>query len=337
MSVKSAVANMMGCMGIFDLYAAVRNKVKPSWLSIIIYHHVNVESLPWQLIDVTPVTDFEKEIAYIGKHAEILPLDYVVNQLTEMKPIPERTVCITFDDGFKDNYTHAYPLLKKYKVPATIFLSTSHINGNSISLYDEVRYAIWITTKQKVTIPGLGELDISDHNKRLSAIKKIRKVTTVKPDKEAGIFLKYALEALDTEISPDFGEKLFLSWDEITEMSNGGISFGAHTVTHPNLTAIPVDNAEWEISTSKKEIEEKLGRQCNLFAYPFGYYNSDIVQLLKKHGFKGAVTTDKKMNDRRNVNSFLLGRNSAQNNFYSFKAVFCGMYPDLINLINKSK
>ena len=83
-----------------------------------------------------------------------------------------------------------------------------------------------------------------------------------------------------------------LSWAEIREMARGGVRFEAHTCSHPHLPAIPRETAREEIDRNRRIIEEKLGRPCRFFCYPYGEYNTDVVAILKDLGFAGACTTD---------------------------------------------
>jgi peptidoglycan/xylan/chitin deacetylase (PgdA/CDA1 family) len=100
----------------------------------------------------------------------------------------------------------------------------------------------------------------------------------------------------------DFGglNNLMLNWDQIRGMSKCGISFGAHTVTHPVLTTIPMDDGEREISESKKTIEEKIGKPVNTFAFPFGKradYKPEMLPILERLQFRCAVTTEAGINN----------------------------------------
>lgn len=93
-----------------------------------------------------------------------------------------------------------------------------------------------------------------------------------------------------------------LTWDQIKEMSENRISFGAHTVSHPIMSRISIEMAEREIQESKKTIEEKIGRPITSFAYPFGkkaQYSSALFPVLEKLGFKCAVTTETAANNHR--------------------------------------
>ena len=86
-------------------------------------------------------------------------------------------------------------------------------------------------------------------------------------------------------------DRNFLSWEEVFRLREEGFSFGAHTLSHPVLTSLPRELAEKEIKESKRIIEEKLRSSVEFFCYPYGEFNPEVSDLVKKAGFKGAVVT----------------------------------------------
>jgi peptidoglycan/xylan/chitin deacetylase (PgdA/CDA1 family) len=128
-------------------------------------------------------------------------------------------------------------------------------------------------------------------------------------EKEKNQLIKELISKSGVNI-PDLGKELILSWEEVKEMSNSGITFGAHTVTHAILTKVPLAQARYEILQSKKEIEEKIGRPVSAFSYPYGGFedlNDEIINLLKESGFICAVTCIPKTVHYK-VNPYKLGR-----------------------------
>lgn len=138
----------------------------------------------------------------------------------------------------------------------------------------------------------------------------------------------------------DLGEKVILSWDEICEMKDNGISFGAHTLTHANLKNIDLEEAEKEIVQSKAMIEKKVKTNVSSFAYPYGskFYDNKIVKLLKNNGFDCAVTTSEKLiNQFKFCNIYSLPRISAGNDFDSFTIKASGIFSDFCNMFRLRK
>jgi peptidoglycan/xylan/chitin deacetylase (PgdA/CDA1 family) len=166
---------------------------------------------------------FASQMEYLSKkgYQTILP-DDLLEFVKEGKVFPEKPVLLTLDDGYKDNFTYTYPILKKYNFKATIFLVTQYIG---------------------------------------------KKNEWGKEDEE------------------------ILSWEEIGKMRKEGFSFGSHTHTHPNLLELSRDKVLSEIRDSKRILEERLEEPIRFFAYPYGKFNFQIRDMIKKAGYLGAFST----------------------------------------------
>ncbi|HUV45623.1 MAG TPA: polysaccharide deacetylase family protein [Dehalococcoidia bacterium] len=337
---KGVAASVVEHLGLLDMYSLVRRALTHSQVAILMYHHVIPESEnpPW-LPPTVSLEDFERGIAYLRKAADIVPLDSLVSRLVQKQPLPRKVVSITFDDGYKDNYRFAYPILRKYNLPATIFLTTGFI-GNSDAYWDyKIYFAIWNTSKTELEIEGLGQYYLNSSADRRKAMREIIARLMELSDREKNHLVGRLLEGLRVEIPGEFGDEINLSWDEVMEMSKNGISFGAHTVTHPILTKLPIGEAKEEIARSKKDIEERLGVPCTSFAYPNGDFNDEIVGLVMERGFTCAVTTIQRMVNR-NAEPFKLNRISAGPVYYGLKGTLSGFYLDLdpvISMISRIK
>lgn len=208
---------------------------------------------------------------------------------------------LTFDDGYMDNYTYAFPVLKSLKIPATIFLTTNFIGSKNAFWWDKMEYAIRNTKRRNIKLNiGGKEVSLSLRNlkDKIGALAFITKVRVSLSEEESRAFIEEVIEKLG--IDPDeFIQKeedyLALDWDKIKEMKNNGISFGAHTANHVILTRCSKEEAEKEIYESKERIESVLGE--GWFAYPSGRYDKSIKETVVRAGFSCAVTTIQGMND----------------------------------------
>jgi len=195
-------------------------------LSVILnYHSVH----PEHRAAVRP-GDFTRQMEYLASNFKVISLtDFYKMRMAE-KGLSERIAVVTFDDGYEDNYKYAFPILKKFDINATVFVTTGFIEGI---------------------------VNIANRDRIYSGL-------------------------------------IPLTWAQIAEMNEWGISFGVHTHTHPILTKISIDNAEQEIKISKEILEHKGGMPVETFAFPLGQpktFNGVIISLLKKHGFKLACST----------------------------------------------
>ena len=324
-----SIATLSERLKLCDVYYTARRALFGPFAVILIYHRVSPVRLPWPS-DVVSPGEFEREIAYLRKAAEIIPLDWLVARLREGKNLPSRTVVITFDDGYKDNYKIAFPILQKYNVPATIFLTTDYVDSSELFWWHKLSWAIWNTDIAEFKTINLGRHYLKSTGDRLLAIRKVKAVLEKLAKNQRNLVLDELLKALRISIPASLGEELKLTWDEILKMNRGGISFGAHTASHPDLTGLSPEEAKHEIIQSKKILEDKLGRSINSFSFPKGAYKARIIELLKESGFNHAVTTMPKTLIACS-DPYQLGRIPAGGKFETFKSSLCGAYSDILN------
>lgn len=292
---KNQIKDAINRIKLPSAYLSIRSQVKKPWGILVIYHRVdNSDNFPWALSPVDPVS-FEKQIDFLARHYEIVSLDDLAGNIKLKKAFSKKPAVITFDDGFKDNYTIAYPILQKKSIPATIFIATSRIECEELFWSDKINYACWVTGLSKIDAQELGDLSFvspSDRKKSSARIKASLKTLSVELREEK---ITRILDELDVEIPADINRDLMLSWDEIRDMGKNGIDFGAHSVSHNSLTEYSIPDAEKEIAQSKSRLEEELGIEVTTFSYPYGKnsdYNSSIIDIVQKNGFQCAVTTN---------------------------------------------
>lgn len=183
---------------------------------ILIYHsiapHGNAQTSIQRYYDVAPES-FQKQLQYLKDNGYVvIGLDFLADALEQNITLPHKSIVLTFDDGWENQFKYAYPILKKYDNTATFFIFT---------------------------------------------------------------------HAIDTEG--------FMTWDEVKIMDNNGMTIGGHTRTHPYLVNItdPVVLRR-EIIGGKSVIENRIGRPIDLFAYPYGHYDDQIIEIVKEAGYKTA-------------------------------------------------
>jgi peptidoglycan/xylan/chitin deacetylase (PgdA/CDA1 family) len=280
-------------VGFLSAYGSVRSRLVQRQVAILAYHRIDrLTSHPWSLTAITP-EDFDFEMRYLRRRYHLVSLDELTTALGDSGTLPRNTAVVTIDDGYKDNYIHAYPILRKYDIPATVFLVTGHIGTGDLFWFDKVRYVIW---KTEVIILELGELGtyrLASAESRRQAANAINARLKKLPVKNRDEFIERLMKLSGVDIPLNLGEELILSWDEVREMNRHGIDFSSHTVSHPILSQIPLDAAEKEILDSKRHIEQELDREVTTFCYPNGEpgdFNTGIEEILKRNGFKCALT-----------------------------------------------
>ncbi len=268
-------------------------------IPIVMYHGVCEKDIHvWTQI---PLSKFERQIAYIYRNYRVISLDDAVAVLKKEKPAPFRPLVITFDDGFMSNKTLAYPILKRYNLPATIFLTTSFINKttrfNGLIRTDYIVGLFRTSSKTGIDLreQGLGIIKLSDLKNRIRAAYRVSNaLKRMSRDDEYRIIAVIAQKLGDNLGPGDYSIFKSLEWDDICRMhSEGLIAFGAHTVHHEILSRLPYDEMVSEIVDSKLTIEKMLGRPVRHFAYPNGTAAdfSDAVKKVAARHFVCALST----------------------------------------------
>ena len=259
-------------------------------VGIIVYHRVG-EKEGFPFLSPIPLREFEKQIEYLSKTFMVMPLDILVEHVLEKKTLPKRVVAITFDDGYRDNYRHAYPILKRYGLSATFFLATDYINKGVLFWWDQAGYVLQQTRLRNLEMHGVGTYSLRTDAERRRATLRIIETLKGLPDGRKDLLLEDLARVASVQVPSDLGKEFILSWDEIRRMSSNGMDFGAHSHTHPILTRIPLLAAREEIIRSKHHIEEQIGRRITSFAYPNGMpgdFNEDIKKIVRESGFERA-------------------------------------------------
>ncbi len=242
---------------------------------------------------------FESHVQYFAKHFNIISLDMVKKCLDNHEKFPERAVVFTFDDGYQDNY-QAYRILKKYNATGTFYIATACIGNQEPLWLFEVIYLLTQTNASKIVLNTKGKemlISLSGADEKQKATRTV--IALIKSnDLALREEIRHQIRLQTTDVH-DFSEKssqVMLSWEQVKEMSDNGMTIGGHTATHLNLpNASPID-AFREIETCKTRIFEATGKPTHHFSYPNGgkydYYNDEIIGMVKKAGFHTATTSN---------------------------------------------
>jgi peptidoglycan/xylan/chitin deacetylase (PgdA/CDA1 family) len=260
---------------------------------ILAYHRVNNDE------DVffpgIPIKRFEQQMRFLREHFTICPLKELVQRMKD-DDLPENAIAVTFDDGYRDNYLNAFPLLKCFSVSATIFLATGAIGSKRPLWHDKVFAAFRGTIVPELAgfVPSNPHLSLTSVKQKLEAQKQILEYLWAMDGEEREIAIRRLGERLEVlEMKDAETCRLMLSWEEVSAMNRDGIQFGAHTVTHPILSKLTVEDARREISGSKRTIDERLENAVTTFAYPVGRridFTETTKALVEEAGFCCGLT-----------------------------------------------
>lgn len=243
-------------------------------------------------VSATPQV-FERQMEYLAEWFNVVSLKDVVEWLAGRRDLPPYAALITFDDGYLDNYTSAFPILRKYNFPALIFLTTGHIGSNAPFYWDMAAYCFSHTQSDHLTFPDGRVQGWSNPAERDQVSKNWIEFLKTLPQAEKQIYVENLPVVLGVAIPAGFFQSLMLDWDQVREMQKSGIEFGAHTVHHPILTRIPLEEVREEVLESKSRIENELGVPVLGFAYPNGQasdLNQEVEKIVAESGFRAAFT-----------------------------------------------
>lgn len=269
---------------------------------VLMYHRV-VEAEPY--VDggsaeaTRAVARFEAQMRFLAERMTPVPLDAIGQALAQGRPLPARAVAVTFDDGYEDNYRHAFPILRRLGIPATIFLTTARIGTRHVFWWDGVRSVIRETEAPEADLravaggrwlPGQARtvfrLD-GPKSREAASAEIVALLRRVREGRVAAIVdaLREELRVAPAEIKGP----AMLSWEQVAEMHRAGVQFGAHTATHPNLAHLEPAVARREAWDSKHAIEARLRTRVTAFAYPFGQptdFDPSAEHLVRTLGFE---------------------------------------------------
>ncbi len=259
-------------------------------LTIVMYHRVMDHFDP--LSPYTPTAEvFDFHMQTLANGFNVLALSEAIDRL-KMGCLPRRAACVTFDDGYRDNYSVAAPILQRYGLPATIFVATGFLDGGRMwndSVIEAVRRAPGSTIDARAI--GLGIHATADDLGRATTISKLLDQLKYLPFAER----LHKVHEFCALIGAALPANLMLSTNEVRAARHANFEIGGHTVNHPILTQIDDHQARTEIVESKSHLEDILREKVTLFAYPNGRPNKDYLArhavMVKEAGFVAAVST----------------------------------------------
>ncbi len=265
-------------------------KVQRSKYVVLGYHNVGSRGLP--LYSRLPKPVFAEQMRYIRQNYRILSLRQMLAELAN-PAAQDQGVVVTFDDGYVGTYCEAFPVLKEYGIPASVYLTAGAIESGKVPWYDRIFLQIQRGPAElTVHLDTEKILRLTTFASRVDAATEIVLYLRTRQDEERRIWCKW----LDEQIPLPEAELqgAMMNWEQIREMLGAGISFGCHTMTHPVLSRLTPDSVQREVADSKLLIEKRLNIEVEDFAFPFGKVRDcgtvgakELAQL----GIKTAMTT----------------------------------------------
>uniref|UniRef100_I2Q326 Putative xylanase/chitin deacetylase n=1 Tax=Desulfovibrio sp. U5L TaxID=596152 RepID=I2Q326_9BACT len=243
---------------------------------------------------------FRRQLAHLARDYDVLTEREVIDCLGGKGRFPRKALLLTFDDGYKDNFTLAYPVLRDLHLPALFFIPTLPWSSRRLGWWDLIAWCVKKTDRPAVTIDGEARPLGTTAEKAAVIASLLRKFYRL-PDAETRDLLETLSRDLDVAL-PDVAvqSRELMTTAEIREMIEHGMAVGAHTHSHKVLSTLDRETQDREIGTSKKLLEEGLGVTVRSFAYPVGTahsFDDGTKKLVRDHGFSLAFSFYSGVND----------------------------------------
>ena len=272
---------------------------------VVGYHRV-VEHLPPAGGDDIPAMlisrrMLQRHFEWIGRRFRFVSLEELGARLEEGRAFDRPVAAVTFDDGYRDVYENAFPLLKRMGIPAAAFVVTDLVGSSRLQTHDKLYVLLSRAFPNRrsaarelarlllclgIRLPRL----MTMKNGTWSPALVLPIVLQTLPQAD----VQRVIEALETQVRIEesaLAGQLPLTWEMLVEMQRAGVIIGSHTKTHAWLTNESRGKVAEETSASRRELERRLGTTVKHFAYPDGRFNAKVVATVAAAGYRFAYTT----------------------------------------------
>ncbi len=295
--------------GVLRLAAKLRRK----GAAILMYHSVLED--PSRVVDslggmIHPRAVFEGQMELIAREFRPVTLEQVAHFVRGEQDLPERSVVVTFDDGYVDNFEMAMPILARVGVPATFYVTVDCVENRRLPWPSRLRFSFRNTSRPSWTDGDAKTWDLSSESGRESAYLAVCDRVAQMAGESLESYVSNVETSLDAKL-PEASSQLMMNWDQVRGLAMHGHIIGSHTMTHPNMAFVKLEDARREFVESKQRMEAQLGSKVTHFSYPcpalFPNWTSATAEESRRAGYETAVTTSSGL-ARRSDNPLLLKR-----------------------------
>jgi peptidoglycan/xylan/chitin deacetylase (PgdA/CDA1 family) len=275
---------------------SLMGKLAPSSVTVLAYHSIRQDRVSqYYEFDAEVLgpkqTCFERQMSWLKRHLTVLSEEELLEQVRTKSEKRHHYAVVTFDDGYRDNYDLAYPVLKALSLPAIFFVCPKVLDERRLGWWDLIAYAVKYSAKAGIEMRGetlpFGE-------QKLSTISKLHTWMKSLPAAETESLVQSLFEAAEVEppglrIQSD----RLMTWEQVAEVRKNGIAIGSHTQTHRVLATLDEEQQRWELRQSKAALEARLGARVRTVAYPagrYGNFTAATMRLARECGYEAAFS-----------------------------------------------
>jgi len=278
-------------------------------LRILAYHRVaelrDTPTVDARSVSATPA-GFLRQMEHLARNYHVISMLQLLNRVENGIPLPKRAVLITFDDAYSDFAYAAWPTLKRFGLPATLFVPTAYPGRNELVFsWDRLYQAFRGTARTELWVEPLGRLPLSNAEEKRRALRKVQDHLPTVSDDEAMILVEFVCAQLAKR---RVYSGSVLTWDQLRQLAKEGLTLGSHTRTHPVMIRVTPDRMREEIRASQADLKREIGTALPIFCYPNGNHNDAVVSILKEEGIRLAFTTLSGPNNSQSLDLLRLRR-----------------------------
>lgn len=310
-----------------DFWLRIRNRTP----RILFWHGIDKRINPEVEQEIFDVDVFKQQVSYLNKYYEIISIDEFENR-SKAKRFSGKEVVLTFDDGYANNLYVVAPILNKLHLPFTVFVSTEHVETGQFFPTSVNRIITKGAGLNRITIPSKGlEFVLSNEKERNQACDTISHLLKTLPVNE----VKNITNDLIGNVSASTWEELKnlfksvrpMTWDEVRELSDKGATIGSHCVWHICCHENQEEKElEYQISESKRQLEQHLEKECKYFAYPNGDF-TDFSNACVLNNYTFGFSTNGRVRITKNGNNATIPRIGLPGNMDTFRIIM-NLYPN---------
>jgi peptidoglycan/xylan/chitin deacetylase (PgdA/CDA1 family) len=275
---KGQIARGLDTAGLLSLVLAVRARTRSPWLPVVTYHRVAPRDrsslFDDGVIDATPEA-FDRQLSSLERWFSVLALEDVF-AFRKGKPLPKNPVLLTFDDGYKDCFEAALPILQRHGLKATFFVATDFIEERRLFWWDRINLIVKSSHSERVELsyPTALTLPLVTAPERDAAIRRLCRIVKVERSLDLDRFQDGLSAAcgvsLDGRHEREMADALLMTWDEVRALHRAGMDVQSHTRSHRTLQTVPVELLAQELGGSREILEHELGAPVRAISYPLG-------------------------------------------------------------------
>jgi len=321
---KQALSRLMYVSGLWVFL----NYLSRGNLAVFNYHRIRTDSLEFRTAFDDAVfgpnrSEFKRQLIWLKRNTHLVTEAELLEVLYEGKAMPRNAVLITFDDGYRDNFDLAFPLLKELNIPAIFFIPTLLIDERQLGWWDTIAYLVKKSKKSSIRFRGRN-FDIESHPRE--AIRFFQEIMKSEKAGSTECMLEELSQVCEVEM-PGIEEinSELMTWDNLRELASHGMALGTHTHSHRVLSTLEPNEQKEEMIKSKRILEETIGKKVNSIAYPVGNYahiDLHTHKVAKECGFRLGFSFNTGINRWEKITPLDIRRTSAPNTLHRLVATY---------------